>query len=185
MATCKAHNRSGQPCKQPAEPGQTVCRFHGAGGNALQKTVEANVRHGRYSRYAPPMVLAEYERLAVDPNHLDLSDEITLARSVLASFLLNFENAPRLTDETASAILDKAEAVARIVEKENKRRGTVSQNQLVVFLAQITDVFKSAIYRHVRDEAQQDAVWADVRHGLARLVGPSDSGRDTGPVDAG
>jgi hypothetical protein len=180
---CTAHNRNGTRCKRASVEGRTVCHMHGAGGNQLQKVVEANVRHGRRSKYTVPIVLAEYERLAADPDHLDLSDEISLSRATLEAFLRNLENQPRLTAEVANQVQSMAESVARVVEKENKRRGTISQNELVVLLAQVTDVFKSAIYRHIRDEAQQDAVWADVRHGLARLVTQGDHGQRTGPVE--
>lgn len=42
MTACKAHNRQGGPCRQPAVPGAVVCRYHG--GRSPQVLAAAKAR---------------------------------------------------------------------------------------------------------------------------------------------
>lgn len=165
---CQAKKQDGNPCRAWAVRGRTVCRVHGAGGNALEKTVEANVRHGRYSKYAPALGLAEYEQFLGDPNHLDLSDEIALARSVLAETMAGISGAP--TEVVARIVPELLETVARVVEKENKRRATLNEHQAVVFLARVAEVLRIAVERHVEDVDTRRRIWDDVRYGLSGVA---------------
>ena len=165
---CRAKRQDGEPCRAWAVRGRTVCRVHGAGGKALEKTVEANVRHGKYSKYAPALGLAEYEQFLDDPDYLDLSDEIALARSVLAGTMEGLSDAP--AEVVARIVPELVETVARVVEKENRRRATLNEHQAVVFLARVADVLRVAVERHVEDVDTRRRIWDDVRYGLSGVA---------------
>ena len=50
---CTARSkRTGQPCRNPAVRGWSVCRMHGARGGAKPGTAHPNYRHGERSQEA-------------------------------------------------------------------------------------------------------------------------------------
>jgi hypothetical protein len=61
-------------CKNQAEPGRTVCRFHGGRvprGIALPQTLK-----GRYSKVFPTEIMAGYEASKEDPDLLSMQQEL-------------------------------------------------------------------------------------------------------------
>ena len=53
MATCKATNRQGEPCGQPAIRGGTVCRYH---GGAAPQVAAAAARRVLEALIAPALI---------------------------------------------------------------------------------------------------------------------------------
>ena len=86
MAQCTAKAKStGSRCKNAPVPGRTTCRFHG--GLTPRGPASPHWKHGRYSKVMPTGLLALNQELLADRELLDLTDEIGVARTRLASLL--------------------------------------------------------------------------------------------------
>lgn len=86
MTICTAKAKSTQQrCKNHATPGRTVCRFHG--GKTLRGIASGTWKHGRYSKYLPTRLVERYEEALTDRELLNLTNEISLARTRLTDLL--------------------------------------------------------------------------------------------------
>jgi hypothetical protein len=72
---CSATSKqSGLRCRRTASPGRRVCSMHGS-----RTPVGANAprfRDGKYSKYLPQRLLADYWRVLADPGMIGLRDEV-------------------------------------------------------------------------------------------------------------
>ena len=83
---CTAKSKtSGKRCKNAAEPGFTVCRFHG--GKTPVGVAAPSFRTGRYSKHMPVRMLERYEQSLDDPELLNMRAEIALVDSRLEDLL--------------------------------------------------------------------------------------------------
>jgi hypothetical protein len=74
---CRAKSkRSQERCKRWATPGREVCRMHG--GRTLVGLAAPRLKTGRYSKFLPTRLAAEYERAAHDPELLALRHELAV-----------------------------------------------------------------------------------------------------------
>lgn len=74
---CRAKSkRSQERCKRWATPGREVCRMHG--GRTLMGLAAPRLKTGRYSKFLPTRLAADYERAAHDPELLALSHELAV-----------------------------------------------------------------------------------------------------------
>jgi hypothetical protein len=74
---CRAKSkRSQERCKRWATPGREVCRMHG--GRTLMGLAAPRLKTGRYSKFLPTRLAAEYERAARDPELLALRHELAV-----------------------------------------------------------------------------------------------------------
>jgi hypothetical protein len=74
---CRAKSkRSQERCKRWATPGREVCRMHG--GRTLVGLAAPRLKTGRYSKFLPTRLAAEYERAAQDPELRALRHELAV-----------------------------------------------------------------------------------------------------------
>jgi hypothetical protein len=74
---CRAKSkRSQERCKRWATPGREVCRMHG--GRTLMGLAAPRLQTGRYSKFLPTRLAAEYERAVRDPELLALRHELAV-----------------------------------------------------------------------------------------------------------
>jgi hypothetical protein len=77
---CGAQTRQGGPCKTKPMPNGR-CRMHG--GLSLVGVASPSFQTGRYSKYLPAHLLADYEAAKVDPALVECRDELALVDSRL------------------------------------------------------------------------------------------------------
>lgn len=83
---CSAHSkRTGEQCKRTAEPGRTVCRYHG--GKSPRGVASPSFVHGRYSRSLTGTLAARYHEATTDPELLSVRDEIALLDARISEVL--------------------------------------------------------------------------------------------------
>ena len=68
--------RSQERCKRWATPGREVCRMHG--GRTLMGLAAPRLQTGRYSKFLPTRLAAEYARAAHDPELRALRHELAV-----------------------------------------------------------------------------------------------------------
>lgn len=86
MPHCTARSkRTGQPCRQPAMRGKTVCRLHG--GKSLAGPASPTWIDGRHSKVLPQRLLADYQATLADPERLTLTAELAIVDARLADVL--------------------------------------------------------------------------------------------------
>ncbi|MCW5941082.1 MAG: hypothetical protein KIS66_02550 [Fimbriimonadaceae bacterium] len=77
MPRCTAKSkRSGERCRRHAAPGASVCHMHGAGGGRP-------LAHGRYSKFLPVRLAADYAAALQDPDLADLEGEIGVVQALV------------------------------------------------------------------------------------------------------
>jgi len=76
VAYCGAKTRAGGYCKRPAMKTNGRCRLHG--GAALRGVAQPQFKHGKYSKYLPEGMKAQYERSMADPELLSLNNELSI-----------------------------------------------------------------------------------------------------------
>lgn len=83
---CLAHSKRTQAqCRRHALRGRQVCRLHG--GKSPIGPGSATFRTGRFSKFLPSRMAAEFEQAKRDPALLDLRDAIALADARLVDLL--------------------------------------------------------------------------------------------------
>jgi hypothetical protein len=82
---CGRRTKSGQPCKRACVPGRPRCKLHG--GNNAVGPANGRWKGGRYSKYLPKGVAADYKRACQDSRLLQLDDEIALLQARIAGLL--------------------------------------------------------------------------------------------------
>lgn len=79
---CTAHSkRTGEPCKNAAVVGRSVCRMHG--GQSLAGPASSTFKHGTFSKYLPKRLRERYHHALGDPNLLRQWDAIALVDSLV------------------------------------------------------------------------------------------------------
>ena len=79
---CKAITvTTNERCKRSALEGDYYCSHHALNGQSGFRST--NLKSGRYSKYLPENIRADYETLLNDPDILSLENEIALMQSVL------------------------------------------------------------------------------------------------------
>lgn len=97
---CQATSkRSGEQCRNRAVNGAEVCRMHG--GTQPKGVASAHWKDGRYSKHMPGVYEEEYETLLSDPERLQQTEEIALARSRVMHLLARVDSG-----ESASLVRD-------------------------------------------------------------------------------
>lgn len=88
---CKAHNRSGDRCGRPVEPGKEVCRLHGGLSTGAPPTAGM-----KFSKFLPARIRQRYEEFVDSPGWLELKHEIGLLSARIADLMegLNSGEAP-------------------------------------------------------------------------------------------
>lgn len=163
---CTAKNRRGEQCGKPAVSGHTVCRFHGAGGNAREKVIAARVKHGRYSKYLKGAMREEYLDALLADNPYDCSDEVALGRATLADTLATGD---------ARAIRDAVGDVVSVAKNAATAIGSLTPAEARVFVAAIMSVAYEVIERYVTDDKQRNTMFASLEIGWRTRLG-SDGG---------
>src|SRR5262249_52499599 len=86
MMRCRAKSkRSQERCKRWATPGREVCRMHG--GRTLIGLAAPRLKTGRYSKFLPIRLAADYERAAHDPELLSLRHELAVVEARIIDLL--------------------------------------------------------------------------------------------------
>jgi hypothetical protein len=92
MAQCTAHSkRSRQRCQRAAMHGMTVCYMHG-GKSPIGMGSRALTRGGRYSKFLPLRLAAQYDTAEKDPDLLNLRNEIALSETRLIDLLKRIDS---------------------------------------------------------------------------------------------
>jgi hypothetical protein len=90
MPQCTALSKqSRQRCKRHAAVGRAVCSIHG--GKTPAGIASANYKTGRYSKVMPKRLLETYEAARLDPDLLNLSDDISALDARIADVLTRVE----------------------------------------------------------------------------------------------
>jgi hypothetical protein len=115
---CRAKSkRSQERCKRWATPGREVCRMHG--GRTLVGLAAPRLKTGRYSRFLPTRLAAEYERAAHDPELRALRYELAVVDVRINDLLgrVDTGEAGRLWQHarTAWQTLKRAQAEGRLL----------------------------------------------------------------------
>ena len=91
MPQCTAKSKQSQErCKKDACVGRNVCHIHG--GKTRQGVATTNYRHGKYSKFLPLTLAADYQRARDDPDLHSLTDEIALSDARLCELLRRVEH---------------------------------------------------------------------------------------------
>ena len=159
---CTAHKRDGVQCMNYAAPGFNVCWKHGVGGRG-------SVQRRKYQFKAERLNEA-FETLASDPDRLDLSEELAVARLATQQVLADLEE---ISTSKAPAVLMLVESVtgvaSQIAKIEKDLKLSVNPEQL----SAIADQFISVIAKYVTDED----VLAKIQDELDRIALPEVSER--------
>lgn len=150
---CTAKNRAGSRCgRYSSAPGTDKCRFHG--GNAYLAHMEAN---GRYAEHLGPNpeLSDTYEQFLLAPDLCDLTGELALQRTMLASVLAQIaqqkDGLLRVSAASIAAITALNDQVSKLAERqariEQRAVKAVSVNQLHWFVDQVVRI----ISEHVTD----------------------------------
>ena len=149
---CKRVRKTGERCKNWAAPGWDVCWAHGAGRKHTMR------RQRRYM-FKSKSIGELFESMASDPDRLDLTEELGLLRTILATVT------QRITEfnanETASVIMlasdiTKTAGVLSRIEKDMESSISVEQIQV------IADQFVSIIAKHVKDDTVLEAIQSEL-----------------------
>jgi hypothetical protein len=113
---CRATSkRSQERCKRWATPGREVCRMHG--GRTLMGLAAPRLKTGRYSKFLPTRLAADYERAAHDPELQALRHELAVVDARIADLLRRVDTGEAgerwQHARTAWQTLKRAEAEAR------------------------------------------------------------------------
>jgi hypothetical protein len=68
---CGGKTRNGTPCKRGCVPGRTRCKLHG--GNVPIGPLHGRWRTGKYSKYMPKTLAADFRRAVADPKLLPVN----------------------------------------------------------------------------------------------------------------
>jgi hypothetical protein len=82
---CQGKTRAGTPCKRTPCPGRNYCTLHG--GRSPIGPAHGRWRDGRYSKFMPKTLAADYRRAVSDPRLLELDSEVAILQTRIASLL--------------------------------------------------------------------------------------------------
>jgi hypothetical protein len=156
---CGAKTRAGTPCKcAPMENGR--CYRH---GGATPKGADSpHFIHGGYSKYVHQEI-ADKVIAFQDADPFDLTDELALARALLADYMSRVEMPMGAdTHDTASMLVDR---IRKTVESINriKNDSALTAAEITYLAARAADV----VARYIDDPTQQAAFIQDLFGGLA------------------
>jgi hypothetical protein len=89
MERCGAKRRNGEPCRVWPVKGRNRCRLHG--GRTLVGAANGTYKDGRYSRYLPERMAAQYRAAKSDPELLSLKDEVAALDARIADLFLRVD----------------------------------------------------------------------------------------------
>jgi hypothetical protein len=153
---CGAKTRSGEPCKQAPMPNGR-CRMHG--GKSLRGMESPNLKHGRYSRYAPAGKLGErYTRHLADLDYLSLSHEMALITARIEELVGAGMEDPKDRNEIRKLV----EARRKLAETEAKRIKLANDTLTGEQRAAWGRLVLEAVRRHVTDGRTLQAIQDEV-----------------------
>lgn len=167
--TCGAKTRDGDPCKNAPVTGSKRCRMHG--GKTPSGVASVHFKHGRYSKNLPTHLADDYEEALLDPNTLDLYDEIALTTAHI-NYLLAQASAG--VEVSWSTIQEAQDLRRRLVATQS--RYLLDHNQIItaarvyIMVSAIQDI----ILRNVQDQATRAAIAHELRTILSRTVPTQD-----------
>jgi hypothetical protein len=140
---CNAKAKStGKPCQRDAVNGSTKCYVHG--GATPRGEDSPHFKHGRYSKHLPKRISEKMHQFA-DADPLDLTEEMMLAKAILADWVGRYDelNIPiDLTGLTAAAeMLDKVKGMALAIQKLRAETG-ITPAEAMVFLNRFIEAAK-------------------------------------------
>jgi hypothetical protein len=116
---CSAKAKStGQPCQRDAVTGSKVCYVHG--GATRRGEDSPNFKHGRYSPHLPKRIATKMQQFA-DADPLDLTEEMMLAKAILADWVGRYDELNLPIDLTglsaAGDMIEKVKGLALAMQK--------------------------------------------------------------------
>ena len=152
--------------------GAKVCVSH---GGASRRAVQLHaIRHGRYSKYLPEELRASYEEYLADPVPAKLDAEIALLRTHIGEYEGRLTAAGmRPSEDTLQVIAGLLDTLSRLVtrrvDNEHKEQYIATHGKVLTWIAQVSDVVKTAIETNVSNRAERARAIDAVRAGVARL----------------
>lgn len=149
---CKRIRKTGERCRNWAAPGFKVCWAHGVGR-------KDSMRRQRRYMFNSEKLSTLFERMASDPDRLDLTEELGLLRTILATIT---ERTKKLNASDTASMLMLAADITRTagvlsrIEKDMESSITIEQIQV------IADQFISIVARHVKDNTVLEAIQKDL-----------------------
>jgi hypothetical protein len=140
---CGAKKRNGQPCRQWPMKGRTRCRLHG--GRSRVGPGAGRYRHGRYSRFLPSRLCAQYQAMVHDSKLLELRDEIAMTDARITDVLQRVD-----TGESGMLWCQGQAAMRRFAREQAKGNVDGMQRALV------------QVQRLLTQGADDEAAWRQV-----------------------
>lgn len=140
---CNAKAKStGKTCQRDAMDGSTKCYVHG--GATPRGEASPQFKHGRYSRHLPKRIAAKMQQFA-DADPLDLSEEMMLAKAILADWVGRYDELNLPIDLTglsaAGDMIDKVKGLALAIHKL-KTETAITPAEVMLFLSRIIEAAK-------------------------------------------
>lgn len=164
---CGAKNRRGGRCSVAPMP-NGKCYRHG--GATPIGPANANFIHGRHSKMLKDVkgLGAHYDRALEDPDLLRLDAEIALIDARLLSLLEKVKGPNASIDGIWPQIDALIESRRKVVDTESKRLKDLHAMLSVDRVLLIIRYLQDAVRKHVKDPAEQTAVFEEIR----RLLKP-------------
>lgn len=117
-----------------------ACMWH---GGAVYKATQMQIETGRYAGLAYGQLKRHYERFIIEPDFLDITPELALARGLLADELKAYHQDRRAAKAVLKIILDITAIVERIEKIQSQQVLTATTVRLM--MARGLDVAKDYI----------------------------------------
>jgi hypothetical protein len=92
------------------------------GGTSIERSIEANTKHGLYARIVPEHLLANYQEAFGDPQLARLDHEIALLRAYVMEYVSRDRPETKLTEDRLDILARQVERLGRLVVKHARLR---------------------------------------------------------------
>lgn len=172
---CRAHaKQTGELCEAPARRNYPVCGMHGA-GRGDKHPGDANIIHGRRSRFMRERLLDLQQTFLEDEVPEDLTHEIAMLRALLQNFMEristdNLEERRLLAEQGigemeqiagAARLIDSISAAAARMDKMKKDDAVPKSDVL-----RVINEMRDAALRCISSESERTALfkaWSGIR----------------------
>lgn len=158
IKVAKEGKKYGEQCKNPAIHGRPFCKFHG--GRAGRPII-----HGGRSKYQPvPRGLAaRFETARVDPNLLNLSDNIALLDAYIYQICEEAERQTSFNPTQTKKLLALMREKRNLTQSEIERRIAIGSLMPIEDVLQLIQYVYSVVNKHVPDNLIKQKIGAELR----------------------
>ncbi len=165
QCTAHAKSKNGDRCQRQARYGYTVCSMHGA-GQGDRHPGDANIKHGRYSRFMKTSLAEMIEAHEQNAEASDMTSELATLRALMQGVLEHIEEQDDPISlaaliNTITKCVDSAGLAITRMEKL-KSGQSITYPEAIRLVNQMTEVLRQV----VTDKAQVEEVikgWRMIR----------------------